>query len=258
MKKHTTRKSPSRLKKNSLANPLAKVRRAVFIVFPVAVLVVAVYFISVETRSAFSLRQMVFVGNRHFSDNELKSLAGLKEGQDLLTLSSRKIYDKLMRSVWIRSVMVRKELPHRILIVVTESEPFALLDMKGHIFIVDDRGELLERLKSNPIPFLPVIAGDPFGKKEAFLDAISLAKAIRKTGLLQEEDHVEITASKAEDLSVDLDGTLVKVGEGNYERKLRRLMDVQGAIRKRGIPVDYIDLRFGDKVVVKARHEVTK
>jgi len=252
------KKNPAGLRKNSLAHPLAKIRRTVLILLPVAVVASTVYFISMGIRSAFPLREIVFAGNTHLTDGELEGLAGLRKGENLLTLSSREVYEKLMKSHWIRSVIIRKELPHRLRIMITESEPFALLDMKRHLFIVDDRGELLEELKNSPIPFLPVITGNPFGDREVFLDAISLAKAIKMTGLLEEKDHVEIIARKAEDLEVNLDGMLVKVGVGNYERKLRRLMDLEGEIKRRGIPVDYIDLRFANRVVVKTVHEVVK
>ena len=244
-------RKPARMKKNSLTHPLARIRRSVLVLLPVAAIAVTVYLAYREVQTAFPLREIVFAGNTHLSDDELKSLAGLKEGEDLLTLSNREIYGRIMKSPWIRSAMIRKELPGRLRITVTESEPFALLDMKGHIFIVDDRGELLEELKGNPIPFLPVITGNPFLKKGVFLDAIGLAKAIKKTGLLGEKDHVDIIARKAEDISVNLDGTLVKVGVGDYVEKLRRLMGLEGDIKKRGIPVDYIDLRFANKVIVK-------
>jgi cell division protein FtsQ len=252
------KKTSGLLKKNGPARPLAKIKRTVLILLPVAAFTVAIYLISTAASSAFPLREIVFVGNTHLTDDELKSLAGLRKGENLLTLSSREIYEKMVKSPWIRSVIIRKELPDRLRILITEAEPFALLDMKGHLFIVDDRGELLEELKNSPVPFLPVITGNPFGDKEVFLDAIRLAKAIKTTGLLLEKDHVEIIARKAEELSVNLDGTLVKVGVGDYEGKLRRLRALEDEIKKRDIPVDYIDLRFANRVVVKTVHEVVK
>ena len=252
------KKTSGWLKKKGPVRPLAKIKRTVLILVPIAALAAAIYLISTAASSAFPLREIVFVGNTHLTDDELKGLAGLREGENLLTLSSREIYGKMVKSPWIRSVMIRKELPDRLRILITEAEPFALLDMKGHLFIVDDRGELLEELKNSPVPFLPVITGNPFGDKEVFLDAIRLAKAIKTTGLLLEKDHVEIIARKAEDLSVNLDGLLVKVGVGDYEGKLLRLRALEDEIKKRDIPVDYVDLRFANRVVVKTVHEVVK
>ncbi|MEJ2697756.1 MAG: FtsQ-type POTRA domain-containing protein [Candidatus Sulfobium sp.] len=252
------KKKRAGLRKNSLAHPLARIGKTVLVLLPVAAFAITVYFIYTEAQSAFPLREITFVGNTHLTDEELKDLAGLKEGENIFTLSSGEVYEKMMKSPWIRSVMIRKELPDRLRIVVTEAEPFALVDMKRHVFIVDDRGKLLEELKNSPIPFLPVITGNPFEEKEVFLDAIRLAKAIKKTGLLLEKDHVEIIAHEAEELAVNLDGTLVKVGTGDYEGKLERLMGLEDEIKRRGIPVDYIDLRFANRVVVKTVHEVVR
>lgn len=252
------KKNLSGAKRNSLAHPLAKIGRTVLILLPVALFAATAYLIYSEVQSAFPLRQIIFVGNTHLSDDELKALGGLREGQSLLTLPSEEIYQRIMKSPWVRSVMIRKELPDKLRVVVTEAEPFALLDMKRHLFIVDDRGKLLEELKGSPIPFLPVITGNPFGNREVFLHAISLAKAIKTTGLLMEKDHVEIVATTPEELAVNLDGTMVKIGVGDYKGKLQRLIDLENEIKKRGLPVDYIDLRFANRVVVRTVHEVVK
>ena len=107
-------------------------------------------------------------------------------------------------------------------------------------------------------PSFPVITGDPFGEKEVFSEAIRLAKAIKETGLLAKKDHVEIIAHKPEELAANLDGILVKVGVGEYHEKLGRLMDLEEEIKRRHIPVDYIDLRFANRVVVKPVSEVIK
>ena len=55
-----------------------------------------------------------------------------------------------------------------------------------------------------------------------------------------------------------VDGMLVKVGHGEYEEKLQRLLELEDEIMRRGIPVDYIDLRFANKVIVKPINEVIR
>jgi cell division protein FtsQ len=246
------------MKKNRFADPLRKVRNAFFLVAAAATLVGAAYLLNALSKSAFIVHKIVFSGNTHLSDEELRAVSGLKGGENLLTLSCRTLAGKMTESRWIRSVSIRKELPDKIIFRIKEAEPFALLDMKGRLFLVDDNGTLLEELKESAVPFLPVITGDPFSQKEVFSEAIRLAKAIKDTGLLARKDHVEIIAHNAEALSVNLDGILVKVGTGDYEEKLERLTQVENEIQKRHIPVDYIDLRFANRVVVKPVTEVLR
>ena len=228
-----------------------------FVVLPV-LMVVAAIFMASGMKSAFLVRSVVITGNEHLTDEELKTMAGLESDDNLLTVSGRRISSKMMESPWIRSVAVRKEFPDRLLIHISEAEPFALLDMKGKLFIVDDRGTMLEELRDIAVPFLPVISSNPYQEKRAFQEAIVLAKAIKNTGLLSGKDHIEIISHKTQEMSVNIDGIVVKVGEGEYEEKLARLKDIEQEIKSRNIPVDYIDLRFANRVLVSPVNEVVR
>ena len=192
------------------------------------------------------------------TDEELKGLAGLTPADNLFTVSGRKISRKMMESPWIRSVAVRKEFPDRLLVDIREAEPFALLDLKGKLFIVDEKGTMLEELGNIAVPFLPVISGNPYQEREAFLEALTFAKAIKNTGVLSRKDHIEIISHKPQEMSVNIDGIVVKVGEGEYEEKLARLTDIEEEIKSRKISVDYIDLRFANRVLVSPVNEVIR
>jgi cell division protein FtsQ len=244
--------------KNRFADPLGKIRNSVVVFLALITVAGGAYVLEGAFKSAFVVRSVVFSGNTRLSDDELRTFSGLKGGENLLTLSSRALAGKMAESRWIESVSIRKELPNRIILKINEARPFALLDMKGRLFLVDDRGTMLEKLKESTVPFLPVISGNPFREKEAFSEAIRLAMAIKDTGISAQKDHVEIIAHKPEELAANLDGILVKIGAGDYEEKLARLIQVENEIRKRQIPVDYIDLRFANKVVVKPVNEVIR
>lgn len=236
----------------------ASARYLAFVVFPVTLIVAVLYGASTMLHSAFRIRSVEITGNEHLSEGELKSLAGLKRDESLLGISSRRVYANMAASPWIRSVAVRKEFPDRLLIHIREAEPFALLDMRGKLFLVDDRGTMLEELRDIVIPFLPVILSNPYKEREAFLEAINLARAIKQTGLLSQKDHIEIISHKAQEMSVNIDGVVVKVGAGEYEDKLSRLSDIEQEIKNRNIAVDYIDLRFANRVLVSPVNEVIR
>jgi len=232
------------------------IRYFVFVIFPVIAVVLLVYSASLAAKSVLHINKIVFEGNKHLTDGELKAMAGLRDSDNLAGISSSRVFAKMMESPWIRNVSIRKELPDRLHILIEEAEPFALLDIRGRLFIVDDKGKMLEELKDSPVPFLPVISGDPFGKKEVYSQALDLARVIREKGLLSNSDYIEIIASRLQDISVNIDGVIVKVGAGDYEDKLLRFEDIEEEIQKRNIHIDYIDLRFANKAVVKPVNEV--
>lgn len=245
-------------KKNSGSGMLQMLKYFILRVFPAGLFVLFIYFVSTAVISASQIRQIDFSGSEHLTDEELRGLTGLKGNENLVSLSGSRVFRKMTASPWIRSVSIRKEFPDKLHILVKESEPFALLEIKGSLFIVDDRGEMLQELKDTPIPFLPVISGVPFGKKENISEALNLVRAIKGKGLLFEKEHIEIIAGKPREMSVNFDGVIVKVGEGDYEDKLLRLMDLEAEIQTRNIHVDYIDLRFTNKAIVKPINEVIK
>jgi cell division protein FtsQ len=204
------------------------------------------------------MQRIELAGNEHLTDDELMQIAGLKGKKSSLLLSSRKVYEKLKESPWIQSAAVRKEYPSRLLIRIRETEPFALLNMKGKMFIVDNKGRMLEQLKENSVPFLPVILSDPYREKDAYREAVDLAKTIKDMGILHRSQRIEIIAHQPNEIAANLDGMIVKIGTGEHEDKLARLLEIEQEIRKRNIPVAYIDLRFARKVVVKPVNEVIR
>ncbi|MBM4128857.1 MAG: FtsQ-type POTRA domain-containing protein, partial [Nitrospira sp.] len=164
----------------------------------------------------------------------------------------------LLQSPWIRSVNVRKVFPDTVSVSIKESAPFALLHMRNSLFLVDERGKILEELRGNSMPFLPIITGDPFNKRETYCEALNLIKSMNESGFLAGEEHIEVIASKPEELTTIIDGTVIKIGVGEYREKLQRLVDLKDEIKKRNIPVDYIDVRFANRVIVKPINEVIR
>ncbi|MDA8082379.1 MAG: FtsQ-type POTRA domain-containing protein [Nitrospiraceae bacterium] len=241
-----------------LAGAAVRLRQAGLVALPLLAVLTISYAGYAFLHTAFPLRQVSFSGNRHLSDEDLRGFTGLGAHENLVTLSSGAVYRSLIASPWVLSASVRKEFPGTLHILISEAEPFALLDMGGRHFIVDDRGKLLEELKDSAIPFLPVIVGNPFDKKDVYAQAIDLVRAIKETGLISRKDRIEVIANRPQDMTVNLDGVVVKVGSGEYHDKLVRYMELEDEIRTRNIPVDYIDLRFANRVVVKPVSEVVR
>jgi len=208
--------------------------------------------------SLFPLREVVCHGNLHLGEGELKSMAGLNGGEGLFLISTRGISEKLLKSPWIKNVSIRKEFPYSMLIRIDESSPFAILEMKGRSFLIDEKGRMLEEMKG-AIPFLPVITADPFGDRENFMETLHLARVLKDRKVATERGRVEIVAGKGpESISMVLDSVVIKIGQGDYERKLDRLFELEDEIKKRAIAVDYVDLRFANRVVVKPISEVVR
>jgi cell division protein FtsQ len=229
----------------------ALLMRAALLVLVAAFLGAVVY--TARHSSAFAVEEVNIEGNTRLSYGEIRALMGVETGDNLLSLSSASLAESLTSSPWIEEAVVRKEFPHALLVTVEEAVPRALLETEDGVFLIDERGRELERLAGEPEPFLPVIVDRAGTKQGAFRDALALAGAIQKSSISAPEHGVEIHGFQKgpERISMVLDRLTVRVGKGRYEEKLARLVELKDDIKRREITVDYIDLRFADRVVVK-------
>src|SRR6266498_2008964 len=76
-----------------------------------------------ESNKIFPIGEVVFYGNTHLSDNELRAIAGIN-GESILHLSTKAVSERLLKSPWIRSISVRKDMPRRMSIKIQEASPF--------------------------------------------------------------------------------------------------------------------------------------
>ncbi len=208
----------------------------------------------------FALTEVEVQGNKFLSDQEMTELMGIEYGESLLALPLEEVADMLSASKWVKSVKLRKEYPGRFVVKIEEAVPQALLQVRGDVYFVDGEGNVLEKLKSAPVQFLPVIVSSSARDPKTFKEAVSLAGVIKDRGLATDKNRIEITGveKNPENLTMTIDGLTAKVGRGDYEEKLRRLFELSDEIKKRHMNISHVDLRFANSVIVKPFKEVVE
>lgn len=198
------------------------------------------------------VREIVFSGNSHLRNEELRSLVKMKQGEEMFRLSGRQIHHHLKKSPWIKEAVIRRELSGRMLIRVTEGVPLAVVSLADRPYLVDREGSLLEPIKEGTALFLPVIKEiDPGANKGTYDEAIRLIETLRDSKSLLYDGNVVITGHRPEDLTMVVGGIAIRVGRGDFGKKLERLAFVRDEVQKRNLAVEYIDLRFSNKIIVK-------
>ena len=266
MRNNSRRLNFTRSINKQTAAPRTKKRRCLLKLFALVLLITGAYWgakyaIDTARRTMFPVKEIVFSGNKHISETELKTIMGINGNESLFGLSSKELEARFLKSPWIKAVSFRKNFPHRFTVRIEESMPYALLEMNGRTFFIDDKGNMLEELMEETVPFLPIISGDPFKNSSVFSEVLNLVRTMKDKGFIAVKDRIEIIipyGAGPEDISMQVDGMLIKVGHGEYEEKLERLLELEDEIMRRGIPVDYIDLRFANKVIVKPINEVIR
>ncbi len=221
-----------------------------------AVVIVAASVLGVKALSyQFGINEIQIIGNYHLEKKDVISRSKIEKGEPLLKINLGEIENRLEQNAWIKSASIKKRLPDTLLIKIEEAEPMALLNLKKRLYLMDGDGELLERLKGDGIPFLPVIKNINPKKKEDMKEALKLVSILNDKNIIADRDSIEIGV-ESYGLKINMDGELIKVGYGDYSAKFDRWMALEPEIRKKGLPIKYVDLRFKDSVIVKPLNKV--
>lgn len=202
-----------------------------------------------------TIKQIYIIGDKHITEKEIISIIGVKEGHSIIYPSSRTIYERLKKIPWIKDAIIRKDLSGTLTIYIKESTPVAIAIANKKAYLIDYEAQVLEdfseKLQHSRI-FLPVIKDiDPFKNTNTIIEAVKLLNFINSKGYVKSQDEITITGKDPDSLTLYINGFPIIVGKGDFEVKFAKYTVVNTEIQKRGLNVQYIDLRFPDRVIVK-------
>ncbi|MBF0457508.1 MAG: FtsQ-type POTRA domain-containing protein [Nitrospirae bacterium] len=208
-----------------------------------------VIFMGYYTLSAeyFKVNKYGVEGNSHLKDSDIFDLMDVK-GKNILSVNAEILARRLSASPWIKTSYIRKELPSSILVKIVEKAPAAVLNDGRALFLIDETGVKLDNIEK-PVAGIPVINIEEQYKR-AYAEAVRLVNVINKTDALSGKT-IEITGMRPEDISLTLNGLLILMGFGDYEKKLSSYFSLKDEIVGRNIAIEYIDLRFANRLIVK-------
>lgn len=216
----------------------------------------------------FNLRYVNIKGNIHLSKEDVFNLVKVKEGDDLWHLSLKEKQKSLLSSPWVMDASLSRILPDRLEITIKEREPLTFIDSHHNLYLADSEGVILKQIQEKGMFSLPVIIGVNSGKlregvqldSKGTLEAIELIKTIKAMGMIGENslDEVSINAEDPENIILYSNGVEIRMGTGNYARKLEKLKDIESEIKNKGLIASYIDLRFIGKVVIRPLSDQTE
>lgn len=214
----------------------------------------------IGSASFFRLEQIEVSPLKRLTRDEIIALAGIRPGDDLLRLRLGRMGEQLSRNPWIENVRIRRYLPHTIAIEVTEQEPMAVASM-GYLYYLNAKGELFKPLTEGDRLDFPVFTGvteedlvkDPAGSKGAIKSMLALVDLLKERTLFSLEDISEVHYDKGYGFTLFMAqrGVPVRLGRSDFAGKLDRLARIYGNLQTQMPTLEYIDLDYSDKIVVK-------
>ena len=206
--------------------------------------------------------RIVVKGNQRISTGEIQALVSDLRGQNILAVDLTAWQSRLAASPWVGRATLRRTLPSTIVVEVAERRPMGLGRLAGQLYLVDREGVIISEYGPQHAEFdLPIIDGlasEPpredglVDKTRAWLAARFLsAVAAHDDDLMDRISQIDV--GDVSDVVVILSGdeALIHVGRDRFVERLDSYLELAPSLRARVPQIDYVDLRFDERVYVR-------
>jgi cell division protein FtsQ len=215
----------------------------------------------VVAKTTFLRLERIEVTNlKRLNRQEVIALAGVKQGDAMLSLRLQSIGEQIAKNSWIEQVKIRRYFPDTLTIDVTEREPVAVVSM-GYLYYLDTKGDVFKPLTEGDRLDYPVLTGiseedmgkDPSGSKAMLKATLELIAQLKSRTDFRLDDISEIHYDKGYGFTLFTanGGVPVKLGNGNFGEKLARFARIYQDLQVQMPTLEYIDLDYSDKIIVK-------
>jgi cell division septal protein FtsQ len=197
--------------------------------------------------SYFRLEDVDVIGIVRTDRDEIGRAIGFSAGSPLLETDLAAIRERVAAIDWVKEVEVSRDLPNKLIVIVTEHTPVAMAVTDEGRRYVDPDGELSEI--DTDIGGLPKFSG--MTKPDQYVDGARLLKLISDGRLVADGNVKTVRFDAVMGYTVITDeGVEIRFGLPPFDKKIARMTQVLEDAQKRG-PVRCIYLDIDDRVVVK-------
>lgn len=215
----------------------------------------------VVSAATLHVRHIVVRGNVRLSAGEVQALVDGLRGTSILTADLPAYRRRLRESPWVSDVALRRVLPATIEVFVSERQPIGLSRLGNQLYLVDRQGTVIDEFGPQYAEFdLPIIdglvrapnAGQPaIDERRAELAARVIDAVSQEQDLAQRLSQIDVSDPHDAVVLIEGDAAQLHLGEERFRERLRSYVDLSSALRERVPDIDYVDLRFDERVYVR-------
>lgn len=199
-------------------------------------------------------------GNQRLSTGEVLSLVDGIQGRNLIGLDLSEWQDRLLASPWVEAASLRRVLPGTVVVTVRERRPMAIGRVGHALYLVDARGVVVDEYGPSyadlDLPMVDGLGAD--GTRRGTLDAARVALAGQviaalgaRPDMLSKVSLIDVSRPHNAVVMLEGDTALLYLGEENFAERLQQYLDLGSALRERVAAIDYVDLRFPERLYVR-------
>src|SRR5215471_1788962 len=115
---------------------------------------------SVTNARVFRVDRIVVSGTERLSNGEVLAALGGLRGESVVWVDLDRWRQRLLDVPWIRDATLRRSLPATVDVTIVERQPVGIGRLKGEMYLVDDRGVVIDRYGPQYADLdLPIIDG---------------------------------------------------------------------------------------------------
>ena len=213
--------------------------------------------------SALQVGRIVVRGNVRLSNGEVDALVQGLYGKSILTAQLDEYRTRLLESPWVADAALRRLLPSTIEVFVSERTPMGICRLGSQLYLIDRTGTVIDEFGPQYAEFdLPIIDGlvrAPRDRRPAIdparaeLAARVLDSLAANQALMRRVSQIDVSDLHDAVVLLDDDPALLRLGEAHFLERLQGYLEVASALRERVPDIDYVDLRFDERVYVRPR-----
>jgi cell division protein FtsQ len=208
----------------------------------------------------FRVDRIAISGTERLGKNEvLAALSGLR-GESVVWIDLERWRQRLLDVPWIREATLRRSLPATVDIVIVERQPVGIGRLNGDMYLVDDHGTLIDRYGPQYADLdLPIIDGlgaggdEADGRSELVARLVSAVRA--RPQLARRVSQIDVSDAHNASIILTGDPAVLYVGEDRFVPRLQSYIELASTLRERTEDIDYVDLRFDDRIYIGPHHD---
>ena len=200
-------------------------------------------------------------GNHRLSSGEVLAMLENLKGRSVLAVDLAEWRRALLSSPWVADASLRRTLPSTVDVTILERAPLGIGRINGALFLVDDRGAVIDEYGPNYADLdLPIIDGlSAPGEAHADLYRALLARrlldALRVRNMASQISQIDVSDSRNAVVLLEGDPTLIRLGNERFVERLQSYRELAPTLREQVPAIDYVDLRFDERVYVRPARE---
>lgn len=207
----------------------------------------------------FSVEAIQVKGGEKVGGSEIVAMAGMSYGMNIWKIDPETIERKVGKHPWVKRVLVRRDLPRRVVIEVEERQAKGIVVL-GKLYYVDPEGFVFKEVAEGEKTDFPLLTGlqqadlasHAHATRQKIREALKLGELMAKGSLSLSEIHFPPQGGVI--LYPIGYPVALRMGWGDWQGKLQRAERVLSMWKGKEARLASLDLSFRDQVIAKIRN----